>query len=84
MQELYIECVRKDSYGVITHVGIGGTLYEVTEVVQGLLNRHYTVYTNKNNQKVYVYSKQSVNGNWFLTTEPDSTRVNNLDFLPTC
>jgi hypothetical protein len=84
MQEYYINCVRRDRYGIITHVGISGNLYEVTEVAQGLLNKQFLAYTFEYNQKAYVSPRKSINGNWFLTTTPDSTTENNLDFLPTC
>jgi hypothetical protein len=84
MQDVYIDCVKKDWQGVITHVGIGGRAYEVIHVVQELLEKRYPVHTIENNQRARVYPRLSVNGNWFLTTTPDSITENNLDFLPTC
>lgn len=45
MHEAYIDCVKKDWQGVITHIGIGGRVYEVTHVVQELLENRYPLYT---------------------------------------
>lgn len=83
MAEMQIHCV-KQSDNVITQVGIGSTQFTVEMVVNWIRNKVNDIYTLKNGQKVIVYAKQSVNGNWFLTTEPDSTKENNLDFLPIC
>ena len=83
MSEYQITCVVKDQ-GVITHVGIVGVTYPVMEVVNWILSKQHTFFTNKNGYKAGVYAKQSEYGRWFLTTEPDSTRANNLDFLTPC
>ena len=84
MEEFQISCVVQNSNGVITHVGIGGKTHPVMDIVNWILNRTYMFYTIKNGYKATVYAKQSTLGNWFLTTEPDSTKVNNLDFLRVC
>ncbi len=84
MHEAYMDCVKKDWQGIITHVGIGGRAYEVIHVVQELLENRYPLYTIENNQRTRVYPRRSVNGNWFLTTTSDSITENSLDFLPTC
>ncbi len=84
VDEHQITCVTQNSLGVITHVGIGGKKYLTETAVNWLRTKKYKFYTNKNGYKAYVYPKQSTLGNWFLTTEPDSTRSNNLDFLPSC
>lgn len=84
MAEHQITCVTQDNNGVITFVGIGGAKYSVQTVVNWLRNKTYAFYTYKKGYKAYVYPKQSLLGNWFLTTEPDSTMSNNLDFLPSC
>jgi hypothetical protein len=84
MQELEITCVTQRN-GVITHVGIGGVHQSVEQVVYWIQNGIYSVYTNKYGYKATVYPKRSYySGRWFLTTERDGTRENNLDFLPTC
>jgi Protein of unknown function (DUF3892) len=84
MQELEITCVR-ESNGVITHVGIGGWLEPVETVVYWLQNGTVTAYTIKNGFRAKVYPKQNGYGRKpFLTTEPDSTGENKLDFLRAC
>ena len=84
MAELFISCVKKDTRGVVTNVGINGTSYPVLTVVQWLLDKTHTAYTYERGQKAKVYPRKSINGNWFLTTKPDSTTENNLDFLDVC
>ena len=84
MAEYQITCVTQNSLGTITHVGIGGTTYQVSTVVDWIRNETHSFYTDKNGSKAYVSAKQSSLGNWFLTTSPDSTLQNNLDFLPSC
>jgi hypothetical protein len=49
------------------------------------MNAGDTFYTYKYGYRAKVYQKQSsITGRIFLTTDPDDTRENNLDFLPTC
>jgi hypothetical protein len=46
VQELYIDCVKKDwNTGVITHASIGRTAYDVMQIVRVLLNKQYSAYT---------------------------------------
>ncbi len=82
-REWEITCVTQ-SNNVITHVGIEQWHLPIETVIYWVQNGMYKVYTHKKDKKTLVYAKQSSNGNWFLTTEPDSTKENNLDFLPTC
>ena len=83
MQDYEITCVTQYKE-VITHVGFNRGKYPVQSVVGWILNGTYAFHTYKAGQRAHVYAKQSVNGNWFLTTDPDSTKENNLDFLPAC
>ena len=85
MTEYQITCVVQDSNGIITSVGINGQTYTVITVVNWILNRTHTFFTMKNGYRAQVYAKQHpTTKRWFLTTEPDGTRENNLDFLPHC
>ncbi len=84
MIEYEITCVRKDDEK-ITHVKFDDKVREVREAVEGLQAKKYSLYTYKDKQKVSVEPQRSkVNGTWFLTTEPDNTKENNLGFLPNC
>jgi len=84
MAEFEITCVRHDEKKVITHVGINGKLYSIKQILTAMENKD-TFHTNQDTKKATVYRKKHSNtNNWFLTTEPDKTDVNNLDFLPPC
>jgi hypothetical protein len=86
-QELEITCIVHDSREVIIRVGIGSsrTQYSVQEVVDWIRTEKYQLYTYKAGMKARVYARQHpTSGRWFLTTDPDSTLENNLDFLSHC
>lgn len=85
MTEFQITCVVQDSNGIITSVGINGQSYSVLTVVNWILSKTYSFFTMKNGYKAQVHARQHpTTKRWFLTTEPDSTTENNLDFLPKC
>jgi hypothetical protein len=54
LHDAYIDCVRKDWQGTITHVGIGGRFYEVMHIAHELLDKRYSLYTIENNQRARV------------------------------
>jgi hypothetical protein len=83
MADFQLTCVIQER-GVITQVGVEGTIYTVQRII-GAMNAGDTFYTYKYGYRAKVYQKQSsITGRIFLTTDPDDTRENNLDFLPTC
>ncbi len=84
MTEYRIRCVTQDSNGVITHVGIEGTTYTVSQVAKLINSNTHSFYTLVNGHKALVYARVSSSGNWFLTTTPDGIDANNLDNLPSC
>jgi len=83
-----IDCIRHDSDKIITHVGIkNDKIYPVMEIVRRINASGATdrFFTNRNGQRVRVHARQrSDTGRWYLTTDPDSTNENNLDFLLYC
>jgi hypothetical protein len=80
-----ISCIVEDANKVITHIGVGANRWDVPGVVDDIRNNRYQYYTYKDRKKADVYAKQHPKtGRWFLTTDPDDTRENNLDFLPKC
>jgi Protein of unknown function (DUF3892) len=84
MTEFEITCVRHDERGVITYVRINGKLYTVTQIINAITNRD-TFHTNHNNKWARVHHRQHyLTKRWYLTTNPDDTSENNLDFLPNC
>ena len=82
---MYITCVIHDpSSGNIASVGINDQVYFVSTVAQWINSRQHDVYTRRNGKAAKVYARQSISGKWYLTTEPNSTQEDNLDFLPDC
>ena len=84
MTEYRIHCVTQDSNCVITHVGIEGTVYTVSQVIRWINEGTHSFHTLVNGYKAAVYVRVSSSGNWFLTTTPDGIGANNLDNLPSC
>ena len=69
---------------IISHVGIRGhAIMSISDVVKMMRNGEKFI-TRKNGNTADVYKKRSSRGRTFLTTDPDDTRANNLDFLPSC
>jgi len=85
VQEYEITCISHDDNGVITQVGVRESGTQSVSIISRLINDGtYSFYTFKNGYRAEVYARTSVNGNPFLTTDPDDMLVNNLDFLPQC
>ncbi len=83
MADHQIACVRYED-GVIEHVGVGGTLYSIPEIVESMKKGH-TFHTYRDNTYAEVVRRWSSKSNrYYLTTEPDNTYQNNLEFLPSC
>ena len=82
---IYITCVIHDpSNGNITSVRIKDQIYFVSVVAQSINSGKWDVYTWSNDKAAKVYARQSISGKWYLTTEPNSTKEDNLNFLPEC
>jgi len=85
MREFQIKCVIQDKDKIITGVCIDKERYTVEEIVNKIDNEQFSFYTYRDNKKAKVYAKKHpATGKWYLTTEPDKTTGNNLDFLPKC
>lgn len=86
MAEYQISCIRHNSNKIITHVGfINAEVHTVTEIADRINRKVDTFFTNHGGQRVKVVAKwRSDTSRWYLTTDPDSTNENNLDFLPYC
>ena len=86
MGEYEIICIRHDSNKVITHVGLRNAgIHTLIRIVVRINNKIDTFYTNRGGKRANVHAKhRSDTGRWYLTTDPDSTNENNLDFLPYC
>lgn len=84
MPDFQIVCIRHDERDVITHVGINGTLYTITDIVNAMKGGD-TFYTMEDWRLADVFPKRHhISQELFLTTDPDDTSANNLDFLDRC
>ena len=85
METYRIHCIVHDDNKVITNVGIGDKLFSVQTVVDWIRTKTYGFYTDEDGVRAEVYAKQHpTSGRWFLTTKPDSSNENNLDFIRYC
>lgn len=84
MSDYQINCVVFGHDNVISHVGIGGQLQPVLAVVNWINSKMHTFYTLKAGKRADVVARHHHTGRWYLTTLPDDTRLNNLDFLQKC
>lgn len=86
MARYKINCIVHDNNQVIIEVGLSASgTYKVQDVVNWILTRKHSFYTLERGVEAEVYAKRHpVSGRWFLTTEPDSLKENNLDFLSSC
>jgi hypothetical protein len=86
LTDYQIRCIRKNDGGIITQVGIGEQIYLVENLVNHInQNRGDNFYTIKDGEKAWISARQHpLSHRWFLTTEPDNTDENNLDFLDSC
>jgi hypothetical protein len=84
MSDFQISCVILDHENVISQVGINGLAYSVLTVVNWINSHSNSFYTFKGGKRAEVVARQHHTGRWYLTTLPDDTRLNNLDFLPKC
>jgi len=83
LPDFQIVCIRHNERDVITHFGINGTLYTITDIVNAIKNGD-TFYTMKDRRRADVFPKRHhISRELFLTTDPDAS-ANNLDFLDDC
>ena len=86
MADIRIICKRHDEDKVITHVGLeDDSIHTVLEIWNRIKNNEdsFCTYENKNYARVYARQRRDT-GRKYLTTDPDGTDENNLDFLPEC
>jgi hypothetical protein len=86
MNEYKIICKVHDNQKRIIKVGLeNNKLYDVETVAKWDIENKYSFYTMEKGKRAKVYGKiHPTTGRYFLTTEPDGIKENNLDFLPDC
>jgi hypothetical protein len=83
MEEHRVVCIVHDEKQRITHVGLeGGEIHTVSDIIR-LMNNGHLFFTQENNIRANVFKRtHPTTGRKYLTTNPDDTNENNLDFLP--
>lgn len=85
MEELIISCIKKNQYGVITHVGIDNKLYDVESIAEQIWNNKKAYFTNVMGMRIRVNAFRLPETNKpYLTTAKNTNMPNNLKFLPVC
>lgn len=82
----YLTCKTWDnsSSQIVTHVGVDRTVYPISDVIRWIENGTYQIAVNVGGHETSVRVGTSSAGNKFLTTNPDGSKCNNIDRLPTC
>jgi hypothetical protein len=84
VHRIYCKIHNNSHEKIISHVGVRGLpIISIRDVVK-MMREGEKFITRKNRRTATVYKKRSARGRTFLTTDPDDTRANNLDFLPSC
>ena len=84
MDEFEITCVVKDENGIISHCGVKGYGIQNIAIIEKLISENacsFFIYDGET-EKIIVYARTSPNGTSFLTTDPNGSGTNRLNFLP--
>ena len=83
--EYIITCIRKNSQGIITHVGIEQQVIDIQTVAERIWAREANYYTIAMGIRVKVFAMRNSDTNDpYLTTAANDKLPNNLKFLPKC
>ena len=83
----YLTCKtwNNQSAQIVTHVGVNGIVHPIKDVIEWIEQNTYEISVKVGGgNEVSVRVGTSSRGEKFLTTNPDGTRCNNIDNLPTC
>jgi len=78
-----INCIVKDTDGIISHCGVKGYGVQPIAIIEKLIEEGvcaFFAYDREN--KLYIYARTSSNGTTFLTTDPNGFDMKGLNFLP--
>ena len=84
MDEFEITCIVKDIDGTMSHCGVKGYGVQNVAIIEKLIREKacsFFIYDGENKEK-NVYARTSPNGTIFLTTDPNGSDMNALNFLP--
>lgn len=83
--EYTINCIKKDSKGAITHVGIDKEVVDIHTIAERIWSRQAIYYINAMGIRVRVLAmKRPENDEPYLTTAANKNLPNNIKFLPKC
>ena len=84
MDELEITCVIKDESGTISHCGVKGYgVQDILIIEKLIMEETFTFFIYEGDKKKRnVYTRTSTNGTSFLTTDPNGSDMDTLNFLP--
>jgi uncharacterized protein DUF3892 len=83
LDEFEITCVVRDSHGTISHCGVKGYGIQDISTIEKLIKEEACYFfASDGDIKKNIYSKVLTNGAILLTTDPNCTDTNELDFLP--
>ena len=83
MDEFEITSIIKDIHGTISHCGVKGYGIQNVSIIERLIREEagsFFIYDGEN--KIKIYSKTSTKGTIFLTSDPNGSNMNALNFLP--
>ena len=83
MDEYEITCIVKDVNGIISHCGVKAYGVQNIAIIEKLIKEDTcSFFAYDKGNKMNVYSKISTNGTIFLTTNPNGSDMDTLNFLP--
>ena len=83
MDEFEITCIVKDRDGTISHCGVKGYGVQNVAIIEKLIREETcSFFIYEGEKKRNVYARTSPNGTTFLTTDPNGSDMNTLNFLP--
>ncbi len=83
MDEFEIICIVKDINGSISHCSVKGYGVQSIAIIGKLIEEGVcSFFTHDTENKLYIYARTSPNGTIFLTTDPNGSDRNGLNFLP--
>jgi hypothetical protein len=83
LDELEITCIVKDIHGIISHCGVKGYDIQNILVLEKLIREEacsFFIYDGE--KKRNVFARTSRDGKIFLTTDPNGSDMDTLNFLP--
>ena len=83
MDDFEITCVIKDENGIISHCGVKGYSIQNVGLIERLISEETcSFFIHEGIKKMNVYARTSPNGTSFLTTDPNGSDINGLNYLP--